>query len=63
MVKLNTVMPQGLNMRRDLPPPIPLVIQYSDQAGKISKLVKDFYGDIRAKYRCGYFIKYNLVTA
>ena len=51
-------------MRRDLPPPIPFVIQYSDQAGKIYKLVKDFYGDIRAKYLfCGYFIKYNLVTA
>ena len=30
-----------LNIRRDLPPPIPFVIQYSDKAGKISKLLKD----------------------
>ena len=62
MAKLKTLVPQVLNMRRDLPPPIiPFVKQYSDQAGKISKLVKDFYGD--TKYLCGYFIRYNLVIA
>ena len=63
MAKLKTLMPQGLNKRRDLPPPIPFVIQYNDQSGKISKLVKNFYEDIRSKYFCGYFTKYNLVTA
>ena len=47
----------------DMTPTITFVIQYSDQAGKISKLVKNFYEDIRSKYFCGYFTKYNLVTA
>ena len=63
MAKFKTLMPKGLNIRRDLPPPILFVIQYSDQAGRISKLVKNVYEDIRSKYFCGYFSTYNLVTA
>ena len=35
MAKPKTLTPQGLNKRRDLPPPIPFVIQYNDQSGKI----------------------------
>ena len=54
---------EGLSIRRYLPPPIPFVIQYNDQAGKISKFVKNFYEEIRTKYFCGYFSMYNLVTA
>ena len=50
-------MPQGLNTRRDLPPPIPFVTQYSDQVDRMSKLIKNFYENIRAYYFCEYFIK------
>ena len=63
MAKLKTLMPKGLNIRKDYPPPIPFVIQYSDQASEIAKLVKHFYGEIRGKYFCGPFVKFNLVTA
>ena len=63
MAKLKTLMPQGLNSRKDFPPPLPFVIQYSDQASKFAKLVKQFYEDIRGKYIGGSFVKYNLVTA
>ena len=53
MAKLKTLMRQGLNIRRDLPQSIPFVIQYDEKPGKISKLVKNFYEDIKSKYFCG----------
>ena len=43
MAKLKTLFPHGLNLRRDLPSPIPFMIQFNDQAAQISKLVKEFY--------------------
>ena len=55
---------QGLNMRRDLTPPIPFVIQYSDQAGNFYSRYgkKNFFADIRAKIFL-WVLKYNLLTA
>lgn len=55
MAKLKTLTPAGLNLRKDMPPPIPFVIQYSDQAGRIAKLVKDFYKEIRDRCYTGGF--------
>ena len=62
MAKLKTLVPNGLNLRQELPPPIPFVIHYSDQAAQISKLVRDFYYDRRSKW-CSPYGKYGLVTA
>lgn len=41
--KLNTLFPNGLNKRTDIPPPIPFILKYNDQSGKINKLVKETY--------------------
>jgi len=62
MDRLKTLMPHGLNLRQDLPPPIPFIIQFSDQAGKISKLVQEFYYERRSVF-CSFYNKYSLVTA
>ena len=62
MSKLKTLMPSGINLRQELPPPIPFVIQFSDQAAQISKLVKEFYNDRRAIF-ASFFSKFGLVIA
>ena len=59
--KLKTLMPLGMNLRKELPPPITFIIKYSDQAGKISKLIKEFYDQLKSDL-AGYFMKYKLVT-
>ena len=43
MQKLNTLIPNGLNKRTDIPPPIPFIMKYNDQSGKINKLFKETY--------------------
>ena len=41
--KLGTRVPSGLNKREELPPPIPFILQFNDQAGKISNVIKQAY--------------------
>ena len=50
-----------MNLRKELPPPITFIIKYRDQAGKISKLIKEFYDQPKLDL-AGYFMKYTLVT-
>jgi hypothetical protein len=62
MAKLKTLWPHGLNLRQELPPPIPFVIKFSDQAAQISKLVKEFYTETRSIWMSN-FKRFGLVTA
>ena len=54
--------PRGLNLRQELPPPIPLSIIYSDQAHAIAKLAKKFYHKIQES-NGRMFLKLQMVTA
>ena len=38
--KLKTIAPFGLKKRREIPPPIPFALQFSDQAADIKNLLK-----------------------
>lgn len=60
--KLKTIAPFGLNKRREIPPPIPFALQFSDQAADINKLVKTFYEKFRLQ-RFGTFLRYQFVSA
>ena len=62
IAKLKTQMPHGINFRHELPPPIPFVIKYCDQANKISTIVKSFFSELREEFM-GDFRLYNLVIA
>ena len=59
--KKKTIAPFGLNKRREIPPPIPFVLQFSDQAADIKKLVKTFYEKFRLQ-RFGTFLRYQFVS-
>ena len=60
--KLDARVPRGLNKRTDIPPPIPFIIKYSDQAGKIGKTAKQFYQAFQDLYN-GVYKAYQIVTA
>ena len=45
--KLNTLTPNGLNIRKELPPPIPFSITFSDQSYDIARFVKTTYHKIQ----------------
>ena len=45
--KLNTLTPNGLNKRKELPPQITFSLLYCVQAGIINKLVKQFYDKLQ----------------
>ena len=60
--KLNTMTPIGLNHRNEIPPPIPFIIQFNDQAGHIGKFIKQTYNSIQTKFY-GTFRKYQYITA
>lgn len=62
MRKLNTLQPNGLNKRREMPPPIPFSLTFNDQAGLIQTKVKKFYEKITMG-NFGYFHLYNFVSA
>ena len=47
MRKLNTITPNGLNQRKELPPPLPFLIPLSDNSDKIVKLVKKEYSQLK----------------
>ena len=59
---LKTIAPFGLNERREIPPPIPFALHFSDQAGAINKLVTTFYEKFRLQ-RFGMFLRYQFVSA
>ena len=60
--KLNTLTPHGLNIRVELPPPLPFGIKYSDQASKFNKVVKAHYKKIQERLYNS-FQKLQFVTA
>ena len=60
--KLKTIAPFRLNKRREIPPPVPFALQFSDQATDINKLVKTFYEKFRLQ-RFGTFLRYQFVSA
>ena len=45
--KLKTQTPSGLNKRNELPPPIPFILKYNDQAGKITQIIKQNYDELQ----------------
>ena len=47
--RLNTLAPHGLNKRKELPPPIPFSIKFSDQAYDIANLVKTAFERIQER--------------
>jgi len=47
--KLNTLSPNGLNIRREIPPPIPFTIKFNDQASSIVKILKPIYEKIQVR--------------
>lgn len=60
--KLNSFAPIGLNKRCEVPPPVPFIMKFNDQSGKINNNVKQFY-DKLAFDNYGIYRKYQLVTA
>ena len=60
--KLKTLAPKGLNLRQELPPPIPLSLLFTDQSHEIVKIAKALYKKIQE--RNGHiFLKLRLVAA
>ena len=47
IAKLNTLAPHGLNKKKELPPPLPFIPQYSDQAGKLTEMAKTSFSKIK----------------
>lgn len=62
MGKLDTVTPKGLNLKSELPPPIPFVIQLSDSTGKIVKIVRKAYSKLKLDLP-GAFFRKRFITA
>ena len=58
--KLGTRVPSGLNKREELPPPIPFILQFNDQAGKISQVIRESYDKLQ-NTQFGIYHKYPLV--
>ena len=44
---LNTMQPSGMNMRREIPPPIPFCIKYMDSVPAIKNIVQPFYKELQ----------------
>ena len=51
-----------MNKRREILPPIPFALQFSDQEADINKLVKTFYEKFRLQ-RFGTFLRYQFGSA
>ena len=47
MHRLKTLAPAGLNRRQELPPPIPFILKYNDQAGRITQVIKQCYEELQ----------------
>ena len=58
--KLGTRIPSGLNKREELPPPIPFIQQFHDQAGKISQIIRQAYNKLQ-NTQFGTYCKFRLV--
>lgn len=50
MTTLDTTGPFGLNSRKEAPPPIPLILRYSDQTHNISTLFRQHYSQLQTKF-------------
>ena len=59
--KLKTLNPNGLNLRTEMGPPIPLTTLFCDFAPMLSKLVGKLHFDLKTKY--AYFRRHNMITA
>lgn len=59
--KLKTLKPNGLNLRTEMGPPIPLTIIFCDCAPMLSKLIGRLHFDLKTEY--GYFRRHNMITA
>ena len=53
--KLNTKTPHGLNKKNELPPPIPFIPKFSDQAGRITQLVNSSFSKIKQNFPGPFF--------
>ena len=53
--KLNTLSPDGLNKKFELPPPLPFVIPLSDNTGMIAKIVREIYSELKLDLPCAFF--------
>ena len=62
MERLETKAPNGINKRKDLPDPMPFIIKYSDSAGHVMQVVKQFYQHLKLELP-SIFFKRKLVTA
>ena len=60
--RFNTLIPNGLNKRQEIPPPIPFVFMYNDKASDIANLVKEIYEKIQERGG-NTFPRIQLVTA
>ena len=58
--KLGTRVPSGLNKREELPPPIPFIQQFHDQAGNISQIIRQAYNQLQ-NTQFGTYRKFQLV--
>jgi len=45
--KLKTRDPNGINKKTELRPPIPFIVNYSDQSSKISNIVREMYQSVK----------------
>lgn len=62
MTKLDTITPKGLNLKSELPPPIPFVLPLSDNSGRIVKIVKETYSKIQLDFPSA-FLRKRFITA
>ena len=62
MKKLNTLSPDGMNIRKELCSIIPLTLKFSDFSHQVKQVVKPHYQRIQELYY-GAFHKHHLVTA
>ena len=45
--KLKTDFPTGMNLRKEIPPPVPFILKYNDQTQDINKIVCTFHNKIQ----------------
>ncbi len=55
IAKINTIAPNGLNKKNELPPPIPFIPKFSDQSGKLTQLAKSSFSKIRSAFPGPFF--------
>ena len=60
--RLNSATPHGMNKRKDIPAPLPFIIQYSDQAGCVIQIIKQIYAKFRSQMM-GVFSRRQLIVA